>query len=379
MESRATSSAAEAFPIGRSIFIGSGVAVALALAVASTVYLSMIDHGHSFARMFGWQLGNWGFWALVCPLVLRLGSELLSGRWSPANSGTIAVIVGLVLIAAHDMVAAVFGVWMQPFYPLPPSSFIGNAIGQLPTLIVIDAFVYTLLVVGGSAYHQHRRARQLDLRESRLEAELARAQLHALQLEIQPHFLFNTLNSISALIRLKDHDGALKMLVGLSDLMRAALEKPTHQLVTLSEEIEFVKSYVDLQRARFADRLQVHYQIGDECRGVTVPTFLLQPLVENAIRHGAAPRAGACHVHIGACADAGRLRLWVTDDGVGLPGGFELARDAGTGLSNTRSRLAQLYGAAASFDVRAGDAAGTIVEMVFPFAPPAPAATPASL
>jgi len=366
----ATSLESDAFPIDRSMLVGFVVAVVLALAVAGSVYLSMINHGHSFVRLFAWQSGTWGFWALVCPLVLRLSGPRLSRSDSLAYRLAVAVAVGLVLIALHDLVTAALTVWTRPFYPLQPGSVARNLVTQLPSLVAIDALVYTALLVGSSAYYQHRRARQLELRESRLEAELARAQLHALQLEIQPHFLFNTLNSISALIRLKDHDGALKMLLGLGDLLRTTVKQPKDQLVTLSAEIEFVKRYVDLQRTRFADRLQVHYQIGDECHDVTVPTFLLQPLVENALRHGAAPRAGACHVHIGASADAGRLRIWVHDDGVGLPSGFNLERDAGTGLKNTKSRLAQLYGAGASFEVRAGEAAGTIVEMVFPSSPP---------
>ena len=379
MDPRVASPAAEAFPIRKSLLLGLGVAVVLSLAVAGSTYLAMINHGHSFARLFGWQFISWGFWAFVCPLVLRVGSGLLSGDRSLFRRLTLATLLGLALILLHDVLTAALTLWIRPFYPLRPGSFTGILTGQLPSLLVIDAFVYTLLLVVGSAYYQHRRAQQLDLRESRLEAELVRAQLHALQLEIRPHFLFNTLNSISALIRLRNHDGALKMLLGLSDLMRAAVDQPKDQLVTLSAEIEFVKSYVDLQRARFAERLQVDYQIGDDCLDVTVPTFLLQPLVENAIRHGAAPRAGACHVHIGASADAGKLRIWVSDDGVGLPRGFDLERDAGTGLSNTKSRLAQLYGTAASFEVRAGDAAGTIVEMALPCAPPvrvAAAATP---
>ena len=174
-----------------------------------------------------------------------------------------------------------------------------------------------ILVATGSAYGARQRARQLDLRESRLEAALARAQLDALRLEIQPHFLFNTLNSVSALIRLKEHDNALRMLIGLSDLLRAAVDQPKDQLVALTAEIDFVRRYVDLQRVRFADRLDVRYEIGEDCAGLAVPTFLLQPLVENALRHGAAPRPGECHVEIGASADSGRLRLWVTDDGVG--------------------------------------------------------------
>jgi len=369
MSSRAATPAG-AFPVLRITLPGIGVAAVLALAVATSVYLSMMDHGHSFARLFAWQFANWAFWALVAPIALRLGAASVADGSSPVYRVAVLVIMGLVLMALHDALSAALTVTIRPFYPLSAGTFAGNVIGQLPTHVVIDASVYTLLVVGGRAYHEHRRSRELDLRESRLEAELARAQLHALQLEIQPHFLFNTLNSISALIRLKDHDGALKMLLDLSDLMRTALERPKDQLVTLSSELEFVKRYVELQRTRFSDRLQVHYQIGADCHEVTVPTFLLQPLVENALRHGASPRAGACHLHIGASAEGTRLRLWVIDDGVGLPDGFDIERDAGTGLSNTRSRLAQLYGAAATFDVRAGDRAGTVVEVAFPVAPP---------
>src|SRR5262245_4935319 len=188
MEPRATSSAAKTFPIGKSTLLGFAVAIVLALAVAGSVYLSMINHGHSFARLFAWQLGSWGFWALVAPLVLRHGSGHLITSRSFASRLVIHVVVRLALIAMHDAVTAALTVWTRPFCPLPAGTFVGNLSAQLPSILVIDAFLYAVLVMGGSAYHQHRRARQLDLRESRLQTELARAQLHALRLEIQPHF-----------------------------------------------------------------------------------------------------------------------------------------------------------------------------------------------
>jgi signal transduction histidine kinase len=360
---------ADSLPLGRATLLAVSVAVLLALAVSASVYLSMLHHGHSFARMFGWQLGNWGYWALLAPLVLRAGERLGSGPL-PRFDLALWALAGLGLLALHATVAAASTVLMQPFFPLDSNTFTGALIGQLPSLVVIDVLMLGILVAGGSAYAARRRARQLDLRESRLEAALARAQLDALRLEIQPHFLFNTLNSVSALIRLKEHDNALRMLIGLSDLLRAAVDQPKDQLVALTAELDFVRRYVDLQRVRFADRLDVRYDIADDCASLAVPTFLLQPLVENALRHGAAPRAGMCHVEFGAKADSGRLRLWVTDDGAGLPRDFDLERHAGTGLSNTRSRLAQLYGAAASFEVRAGNAAGTIVEIAFPASTP---------
>jgi two-component system LytT family sensor kinase len=360
---------ADVFPPRRTVLLVFGVAVLLALPVSASAYLSMLGHGHSFARMFVWQLGNWGYFALLAPAVLRAGARMGRNRFSRRRVALWA-LVGLAIIALNDVVAAAFTVAVRPFYPLDSGTFRGELIGQLPSVILIDSLLLGIMLAAGSAYGAHRRARQLDLRESRLEAALARAQLDALRLEIQPHFLFNTLNSVSALIRLKDHDGALRMLIGLSDLLRTAVDQPRHQLVALDAEIDFVKRYVDLQRVRFADRLEVQYQIGNDCAGLAVPTFLLQPLVENALRHGAAPRPGRCHVEIGARADQGRLRLWVADDGAGLPRDFDLDRHAGTGLSNTRSRLAQLYGAAATLDVRAGQAAGTVVEIAFPVSTP---------
>jgi two-component system, LytTR family, sensor kinase len=375
MRTTDTATRPDTIPIGRAMLLAAGVSVVFALAVSAAVYLSMLDHGHSFPRMFGWQLSNWAYWALLAPLVLKTGERLGGPRPAPLDLA-LWLLAGAALIALHATMAALVTVSVRPFYPLESGTFAGALLGQLPSTVIIDMLVIGILLATGSAYAARRRARQLDIRESRLEAALARAQLDALRLEIQPHFLFNTLNSVSALIRLKQHDGALRMLIGLSDLLRAAVDQPKDQLVALTSEIDFVKRYVDLQGVRFADRLEVRYEIAEDCTGLAVPTFLLQPLVENALRHGAAPQPGRCQVEIGASADSGRLRLWVADDGAGLRQDFDLTQHAGTGLSNTRSRLAQIYGAAATFEVRAGKAAGTIVEIAFPASTPltAPAA-----
>jgi LytS/YehU family sensor histidine kinase len=278
-------------------------------------------------------------------------------------------LLAVALIAVHIAVVAQLAVWIKPFMPVEALPFRAGVLAQLRSAIPIDLLTVVLLLFGGSSLGANHRARRLELRESRLEVELARAQLDALRLEIHPHFLFNTLNSIAALIRIKDNGGALKMLLDLSELMRATIDGPREHLVALSAEIDFVRRYVDLQRIRFEDRLIVEYEIGEGCLGIAVPTLLLQPFVENALRHGAARQAQRCRLRIGASTDAGRLRLWVVDDGVGLPPGFNLDRDAGTGLRNTRSRVAQIYGPLATLNVRAGTSGGTEVEIVLPASP----------
>jgi len=150
--------------------------------------------------------------------------------------------------------------------------------------------------------------------------------------------------------------------------MRTTLDRSPDQLTPLGQELSLVKRYIDLQRARFGDRLEVSYRVDEECERHMVPTFLLQPIVENALRHGLAASQASGHLEVGARLDAGeqQLRVWVRDNGVGLRQGFDLARDAGTGLRNIASRLERLYGAKAMLSIRPGESSGTVVELALP-------------
>jgi two-component system LytT family sensor kinase len=370
MPARATDPDSLSLPTARVIGAGCVFAVFLALTVSGQLYLSMISHGHSFARLFSAELARWLFWPFAAPLVLRLGGRLIGPRGLERRQLGRAAGLGAAVIGLHVCFSVPFILYLRPLWPMrPDGDWFVVAQSQLPTWIPTDLLLFVLLLLGGNAYAVFQRARRLELRESRLETELARAQLDALRLEIQPHFLFNTLNSIAALIRLRDNPAALKMLLGLSDLMRTTVDRPKDHLVPLAMEIEFLQRYMDLQQARFADRLKVEYCIGEECRAIPVPTFLLQPLVENAIRHGATPQAGACRIEIGARCDGSVLRLWVSDDGVGLASGFDLANHAGTGLTNAQSRLRQIYGAAATFVIKPRSPSGTMIEIAFPSEP----------
>jgi two-component system LytT family sensor kinase len=189
---------------------------------------------------------------------------------------------------------------------------------------------------------------------------------------VQPHFLFNTLNTIGALIRRQSTSRALDMLVGLSELMRDTLERQHGHVATLASEVDFVRKYADLYRTRFSDRLTVTYDLDPAALGYPVPTFVLQPLVENAFRHGVAGQVNPSHVEIGARLEPNQLRLWVADDGVGLSPDFDVTRAAGTGLSNVRSRVACLFGLSARVDVRPREAGGTIASIVLPRTQPVP-------
>lgn len=341
-------------------------AALVAFAISAQTYLAMRSHGHSFWRMFSWQLTSWTFWVLFTPMVSRMGGALSGSRPITARHVIRLIAVASVLIVSHMLLAAQLAVWLQPYLP-DASSDIRTALDLLfRSQLVTDLLAFTTLVFVGSTLAISTRARQLALRESQLETALARANLEALRLEIQPHFLFNTLNTIAALIRIKANDKALDMLLGLSELMRTTIDRaPTH-VSPLGAEVEFVKRYIDLQRARFGDQLDVRYAIDSTCDADAVPTFLLQPLVENAFRHGISRRGGRAILELGAERDGRGLRLWVSDTGVGLPAGFSLDRDAGTGLSNIRVRLTHLYGDAARLELAALEGGGTVATVRLP-------------
>jgi two-component system, LytTR family, sensor kinase len=349
------------------MLLGAAVAVLLALTVSAQTYLSMRTHGHSFIRLFMWQLSSWLFWAAAAPLVLRAGRALASG----ANRRRCLLTVGLgaVLVGVHAVVAALCTVWIQPLVPVVTRQFADSLVNQLGLLLVADFFAFAVVLAVGIALTAYDRARLSELRESQLEAQLTRANLEALRLEIQPHFLFNTLNAIGALIRRQSAAQALDMLIGLSDLLRRTLERRPANLSTLESEIAFVRKYVDLYHVRFSDRLEVTYDLDPAALPEQVPTFVLQPLVENAFRHGVSLQTTASKVEIGARRHGTMLDLWVADNGPGIAPGFVLDDEVGTGLGNVRSRLQWLFGPAARLDIRRRETGGTIATISLPSLP----------
>ena len=254
------------------------------------------------------------------------------------------------------------------FEPLPKARFLGTLISTLVG--------YCEIVAVGHAIHYYRESRHKDLRASQLEARLAQAQLEVLKMQLQPHFLFNTLHTISALLH-RDPEAADRMITLLSDLLRQSLRSGSATAVPLREELDLLEKYLEIERTRFRDRLTVRMDVDPETLESPVPNLILQPLVENAIRHGIARRTGAGLIEISAHREDGTLVLAVRDDGPGLAMGPEVSvRRTGVGLANTEARLRQTYGVQQAFELRNRPEGGLEVALRIPLAP-YPGETPA--
>ncbi|HKR07877.1 MAG TPA: histidine kinase [Gemmatimonadaceae bacterium] len=212
-------------------------------------------------------------------------------------------------------------------------------------------------------YFTEARAREVQL--ARLAEQLTTARLSALKAQLNPHFLFNALNTITVLMREGDTTSATRVMEQLSDVLRLTLSRNNENEVTLDDEIELVRQYLEVERARFSDRLRPEFDIATDTLFAAVPSFALQHLVENAVRHGIARRSDARRIRIASHRDGDMLEITVTDDGPGIAAG---AADAdGHGLANTRERLHTLYGDRASLDVTASAAGGTVARLRIPF------------
>jgi LytS/YehU family sensor histidine kinase len=229
-----------------------------------------------------------------------------------------------------------------------------------------DLLVYGVVIGACYAFDYYRKYREREFIASRLETQLAQAQLDSLRMQLHPHFLFNTLNSIVGLVRDNKNAAAVTMLVGLSDLLRHALDHSERHEVELRDELNFIKLYLKIQEMRFSDRLEIEFDIDPATTKALVPNLILQPLAENALRHGIARSADAGLVGISSAIAGGHLRLSVYDNGAGLSDDWQIKSGTGIGLANTVARLQQLYDDNHQFDIRNRDGGGVEVVILMP-------------
>lgn len=302
------------------------------------------------------SLCDWYPWAILSPVILILARRfpIDRQRW---RSGLSAHLIAGVLFTIAKLVLEFLA--LHFFSSGPPRPF--SPLKFHPNLLT-----YWVVVGVSHAIDYHTKYRERELKASQLEARLAQAQLEVLKAQLHPHFLFNTLHAISALMH-RDVEAADRMLSRLSDLLRLTLENAGVQAVPLQQELDFLQRYVEIEQARFGERLTVRMDIEPETLDAQVPNLLLQPLVENAIRHGIASRSSAGEIHIRALRRDGALHLEVLDNGPGLPEGWEANLKEGVGLSNTRARLEQLFGTEACFELANKPGGGLAVHASIPF------------
>jgi signal transduction histidine kinase len=323
---------------------------------------------HSFWRMLAWQLlGCWYFWPLLTPLILRLGRRFPLERGSLKRSLLVHLAASTILAAAHSLQVVVSTQLFRPFDDMMRERpFWASYWGRFLSEYHLELIAYGMIVGVGYAFDYYARYREREFRAAQLENQLAQAQLHALKMQLHPHFLFNTLNAIAGLVRDRKDKAAVRMIAGLSDLLRHTLENSGKQEIPLREELDFLELYLDIQQMRFSDRLTVRMEVAPETLNARVPNLILQPLVENAIRHGVAARVSSGLIAISARLVNGLLQLKVSDDGPGLKRDWRMEDGAGIGLSNTRERLKQLYGREHRFEVRNREGGGVEATLLIP-------------
>ena len=341
---------------------------------AAGFYVSYLERGEPITALEALvrALPKWYVWAGLTPVVWALTRRYpLDGPRRVRMAGLHAAAAAAVTVVHLSLAALYYYLaWAGPEETLG-----GVVRWYLVTVFPVDYLAYWAIVGMYFILRYRRMYRDRELTATRLAASLAEARLQALQAQLQPHFLFNTLNTIAGLARDRQHAQVVDLLAELGNLLRYSLANAGRQEVSLEEELEFVERYLAIEAARFGDRLTVAFEIEPEVLGAAVPALLLQPLVENAIRHGLAARPTPGRIEIRARRKAGWLEIEVNDNGIGLDrdGG---GRGPGIGLENTRARLLQLHGNRSSFRLESLEPGGARVSIELPLRLLPPTAKP---
>ncbi len=335
------------------------------------VYAGLTEEPSPFTGLLQVETVYWAVWCLFAPAIFRLTTLVPLRRDRLTRALAIHLPVGALTSLVHRALY-LFLFWLVFLVPFRPAGPMGHMLSSLYRHLLLfnlptGFMTYWTLVLVSHAINTFRRLREEELNATRLKAELAEAQLAALKLQLQPHFLFNTLNSISALLD-SNVEAADRMLACLGDFLRMTLDSSAARDVPLEQEMRFVTCYLDIERVRFHDRLRVEFDVDPLALSARVPNLILQPIVENAVKHGIARRLATGRITIRAKRAGETLQLQVCDDGPGLTGCGEGARwKEGVGLGNTRARLRHQYGDAHRLDLRDGPGGGLQVTLEFPY------------
>jgi two-component system LytT family sensor kinase len=310
-------------------------------------------------------------WAFLTPFVWCLANRFPIARKTWWRGAGLHLVMSLLFALIEEGLFA----WITPIFGLPwfPRNFAATFRAVLPIDFHLNVLIY-LSIIGvhqGVGYYRKFLEREslsakLELRATQLERQLTQAKLSALQMQLHPHFLFNTLHAIVVLVRQHRVEEADEMLTNLSELLRETLAGWKTQEIPLRREVELTNLYLDIERVRFQDRLTVEMSLSPATLNALVPSLLLQPLVENAVRHGVSKSSAPVTIALKSCLRNSMLEVQVCDNGPGVLG--ECSGN-GVGLSNTRARLQQLYGEQQSLSLDGRTGGGTIVTVLLPYHP----------
>jgi two-component system, LytTR family, sensor kinase len=367
-----SAAAADRRPARWGILARSSIGSALVAAVFWTIvglvfFLPSLAMGGGRDQLLS-SLAQWWSWGLITPVIFAVDRRLPIAETQFARRA-LALVAGC-LVFTPIYLWLFFAVRallrLGPWSALEPAQMFN--LRQLAGYMW-SGVVYMVIVGGIQAWRYSTRYAASELRLERIERSYSEARLNALRMQLDPHFLFNALNTISSHVE-RDPRLTRRMIEHLGDLLRISLESKDRQEIPLAEEIDFLDHYLAIQKIRFGDQLRLHIEIAPEVRAASVPSLILQPLVENAIRHGISRRASGGSVSVIAAAVDGRLQILVLDDGLGLPEGWSLENSSGLGLSVTRERIAVLYPNGESrFTVQRRTEGGTEVEILLPLHP----------
>lgn len=322
---------------------------------------------HAWAHLFVTLLLSWLPWALATPLVLRLGRQYPPEQWRRFATWGAHLVAFATIGLAFAAWAAALEELLNPWALVPgPDPFAHLWLDKFYNGLLSYLILYGAILLVSHLLDSRERLALQQTEAARLNEQLSKAQLDALRRQIEPHFLFNTLNAIAGLVRENRNDAAVSMIAGLSDFLRRVLEDSNRQQVPLGDELEFVQKYLEIQKVRFAERLQVSVDVSSELFSAQVPSLILQPMVENAVKHGIAKRVRGGAIRIAAFRCNGMLTLNVYNDGPSLPAGWEKTH-SGIGISNVRTRLQSLYGDAFELHMKNRDPDGVEVSVSVPF------------
>jgi two-component system, LytTR family, sensor kinase len=317
-----------------------------------------------------WNMEQWYAWLFIAPLVLRLAAKRPIDPQHPQRALPLHLLASVLFAFLALPVQAVISHFLEPGTPSLRNGFsplLDNLRWLLGKDVAMGIVTYWALTGLAQTLHFYKENSNRQVRESQLERQLAQAQLQVLQMQLHPHFLFNTLHAIGTLIH-EDPESAEKMLLDLSSLLRVFLEHESSQQISLRRELHLVDLYLSIQKIRFRDRLTVRSLIDPATLDCSIPSLILQPLVENAIVHGIAKNPGDDTIEIKSFRQSGRLVVEISNSNSSLPSEMSLDHGGwGVGLSNTSQRLTQVYNGSSSLSLQALSPRGVVCSIAIPF------------